>query len=184
MSVTALPRAALALLAAMVGGCRRSAATDGPVTHVENHFAFSVHGPLERVVPFFGGWQERAWAGDGWTPVFLYPVPARDEQGEVFTLKHDLGEATWVNTILDLRAGRFQYVYVIPRVVATLIDIEATRAGAAHTHVEVTYRRTALDPRHNAHVAAMGDHDRMSGPEWEAQLEAVVAAADPATAGQ
>ncbi len=153
-----------------------SVTTKSPVVRVENSFELSVQGPFERVVPLFGAWEERAWAGDEWTPAFLYPQPPRDEQGEVFTLTHDLGEATWVNTILDLASGRFQYVYVLPRVLATVIDIEATRAGAARTHVAVTYRRTALDPRHNAHVATLGEHDRESGPEWQAQLDAAVAA--------
>ncbi len=179
MSITTLARTALALVATTPAAGRRPDGADGAVTHVENAFELTVHAPFARVVPLFGAWEERAWAGDDWTPEFLYPQPARDEQGEVFTLKHDLGEATWVNTILDLRSGRFQYVYVLPRVVATVIDIQATPAGAAETRVAVTYRRTALDPRHNAHVAALGQHDRTSGPEWQAQLDAAVAAPRP-----
>ncbi len=62
-------------------------ATRSPVIRVENSFELSVQGPFARVVPLFGAWEERAWAGEDWTPAFLYPQPARDEQGEVFTLE-------------------------------------------------------------------------------------------------
>jgi hypothetical protein len=49
----------------------------GPVVHVENGFEFIAHGPYKTVAPLFGAFVERAWAGDDWTPEFLYPLPPR-----------------------------------------------------------------------------------------------------------
>jgi hypothetical protein len=34
----------------------------------------------------------------------------------------------------------------------------------------VTYVRTALQPKANEHVIAMGKHDREQGPVWESKI--------------
>jgi hypothetical protein len=38
------------------------------------------------------------------------------------------------------------------------------------THVEVEYDRTALTPDADARVREMASQDRVSGPEWETQI--------------
>src|ERR1041384_4853461 len=101
---------------------RRNSA--GPVIHVENAFEFNVRAPYDKVAPLFGAHGERAWAGENWDPQFLHPQPARDIEGEVFTVAHGHTHATWVNTAFDLQSGHMQYVYVIPEVQAVLINVQ------------------------------------------------------------
>lgn len=142
--------------------------------HVVNTFRFALAAPLARVAPLFGPQGERAWAGPHWNPVFLYPQPARDVRGAVFTVQHGPHTSVWINTVYDLAAGRLQYVSLIDGVLVSLIDVRLAAADPAHTAVEVTYTRTALDPAANPTVQAMGAHDRASGPEWQHALEAAL----------
>jgi|SRR5581483_7292818 len=145
-----------------------------PVVHVENEFKFTVQGPYQTVAPLFGAWGERAWAGDHWNPQFLHPAPARDVQGEVFTVAHGHLRSTWVNTAFDLVAGHIQYVYVIPEAQAVLIDIHLTQNDPANTAVNVVYERTALNANFNDHVNEQGRKDKESGKEWETAINAAL----------
>ena len=140
--------------------------------HLTNSFDFEVAAPLARLAPLFGPEGERAWAGEDWNPVFLYPQPARDVQGAVFTIQHGPHTAVWINALFDLAAGRMQYVYVIPERLATTIDVSLKAIDATHTSVHVTYTRTALNPAANGDVRAHGEADRNSGPEWTRSIEA------------
>jgi len=146
---------------------------NGPVVHVENGFEFTVHGPYKTVAPLFGAFAESAWT-DHWNPQFLYPSPARDTFGEVFTVAHGHLRSTWVNTAFDLDTGHIQYVYVIPDAQAVLIDIHLERPGPFTTSVKVVYQRTALNPGLNAHVSKLGQEDRNMGNEWETAIDAYV----------
>lgn len=139
--------------------------------HVVNTFRFQLAAPLARVAPLFGPEGERCWAGKHWDPHFLYPQPARDTEGAVFTVQHGPHTSVWVNTVFDLDHGRMQYVSVIDGVVVSVIDVRLTALDASHTSVEVTYARTALDPAANDVVTAMGSDDRDSGPHWQQSIE-------------
>jgi hypothetical protein len=141
-------------------------------THASNSFTFTVNAPLRDAAPLFGPEGERAWAGEDWDPQFVFPVPARDTEGAVFTLRHGEHTAVWVNTIFDLSAGRMQYVYVLGDLLVTTIDVRLRAIDAAHTKVDVTYVRTALRPEANEHVAAMGEHDSEQGKVWEHDIDA------------
>src|SRR5882757_9233337 len=119
---------------------------EGPVrvsqqstTHVSNSFAFTVEAPLKDAAPLFGPDGERVWAGDDWNPQFVFPVPARDVEGAVFTVRHGEQTAVWVNTLFDLKSGRMQYVYVLTDLLATTIDVRLHSIDAGHTKVDVTY---------------------------------------------
>lgn len=142
--------------------------------HVTNSFEFDVHAPLSDVAPLFGPEGERCWAGKHWKPEFLYPQPAKDVEGAVFTVAHGPHTAVWVNTIFDVAGGRMQYVAVIPEVMTFTVDVRVNPIGAAATHVKVTYTRTALDASANDTVVAMGDEDRRSEPDWQAAIEAAL----------
>ena len=108
------------------------------------------------------------WSPD-WNPQFLYPLPAADARGMVFTVTHGHQKSVWVNTQLDWKNGRVQYVYVIPDVLATLITLELTAEGDK-TRVDVEYERTALSADADEHVRKMAEKDRAAGPEWEKQV--------------
>jgi hypothetical protein len=146
----------------------------GPIAHVENGFEFTAHGPYKSVAPLFGALAERGWAGGHWNPQFLYPQPARDVEGEVFTVAHSHLQSTWVNTAFDLEAGHIQYVYVIPETQAVRIDIQVKANDASNTAVRVVYERTALHPRFNQHVNELGLKDRDSGKEWQMGIDALL----------
>jgi hypothetical protein len=145
--------------------------------HTVSTFRFELAAPIARVAPLFGPEGERCWAGDHWDPHFLYPQPARDTPGAVFTIQHGPHTSLWVATAFDLTAGRMQYVSIIPGVVLTVVDVHLTAIDTSRTAVEVTYARTALDPTANEHIAAMGAADRDSGPHWQQSIEACLAAA-------
>jgi hypothetical protein len=149
-----------------------AAVTDSPSAHVSNSFAFTVDAPMKEAAPLFGPEGERAWAGDNWNPQFVFPVPARDVEGAVFTVRHGAHTAVWVNTLFDLDAGRMQYAYVLGDLLVTTIDVRLHTIDAAHTKVDVTYVRTALRPEAQDHVTAMGKHDREQGKVWEDAIHA------------
>jgi len=145
--------------------------------HTVNTFRFQLAAPVARVAPLFGPEGERCWAGKHWDPHFVYPQPARDTEGAVFTVQHGPHTSVWVNTVFDLAAGRMQYVSVIDGVVLSVIDVRLATIDASRTSVEVSYARTALDPIHNDDVTAMGAADRDSGPHWQQSIEPCLSAA-------
>jgi hypothetical protein len=138
---------------------------------VSHSFEFDVHAPQKEVGPLFGAEGERCWAGKHWNPLFAYPQPGKDVEGAVFTVAHGAHEVVWVNTIFDLAGGRMQYVAVIPKIQAFMVDVKLSLAGPAVTHVGVTYTRTALDTAENDTVTAMGKTDSESGPDWQRSIE-------------
>ena len=136
-------------------------------------FEFVANAPMDRVFPLFGAEKERVWA-EGWNPRFVWPVNAEDREGMIFQIAHDNRTATWVNTLFDREAGRIQYVYILPETVATVITLRLT-ARHDSTHVSVRYERTSLSTVANAVVRNMGDHDKLAGPEWQAQINRYLA---------
>lgn len=167
----ALPKLAVHLHAALGGG---HGTGRGARVHTEERFTFLARAPMERVAPLFGADKERSWA-PGWNPQFVYPVPAVDQQGMVFTVKHNHLKAAWANTAFDTKNGRFQYVYLIPDAVVTVITIQLT-PQVDRTRVEVVYDRTALSAGADDDVRHMAEQDRVSGPEWEKQINEYLAA--------
>lgn len=168
--------------AVMVGSVTDPAAGDR--LHTIRRFDFVAHGTLAIVAPLFGADRERLWAPD-WNPDFLWPTPVNDQQGMVFTVNvgpnsmvHCLGHgpktAVWVNTCYDPLTGRFQYLYVIPDIVATMITIALTARGDS-TDVAVSYERTALSSVANDLVGRMAEQDGRAGPEWQSQIDAHLA---------
>jgi hypothetical protein len=164
----ALPGVAAHLQAAR----RRASGTpQGPGVvraHTEEKFAVIARAPMPQVVPLFGADKERVWA-PGWDPHFVHPVPASDEEGMVFTAAHSHLRSVWVNTEFDPKAGRIQYVYVIPDAMVTRITLRLMPEGN-QTRVQVAYDRTALSEEGDAHVRHMSERDRGSGPDWEKQV--------------
>jgi hypothetical protein len=124
-----------------------------------------VDAPFDQVAPLFGAHEERNWE-PGWNPQFIYPTPARDQQGMVFTVPKGQFTSAWVNTAFDLAAGHIQYAYLVSETMATLIDIHLTRESGQKTAVTVVYERTALMPEANEHVQRFADEDAAAGKEW------------------
>ncbi len=73
----------------------------------------------------------------------------------------------WVNTIFDIKARHFQYVYFIPEALVTTIDVNFVPIDALNTKVNVVYTRTALNADANEHVRALGESDSKSGEQWQ-----------------
>ena len=136
--------------------------------HTETRFAFTAHAPLEQVAPLFGADKERAWS-PGWDPQFVYPLPAADVGGMVFTVPHNHLNSVWVNTEFDAKNGRVQYVYVIPEALVTVITLRLKGEGN-ETRVEVEYDRTALSANGDAHVQHLAKQDQKAGADWESQI--------------
>jgi hypothetical protein len=148
-----------------------SLAPQEALLHVITSFDLVVHAPFEKTAPLFGPEGERAWAGKHWNPEFIHPQPAADIEGAVFTIQHGPYKAVWVNTLFDREARHFQYVYFLPSLMVTVIDVRFEVVNTNSTGVHVVYTRTALTPEGNQHVAAMSEGDKTAGPEWQKSID-------------
>ncbi len=169
VSFMVLPRLASHVHAAMNtvhSGDSSKSATEA--MHTERTFEFTAKAPMAIAEPLFGADKERLWA-PGWNPAFLWPANANDQQGMVFTVVHGDKTVVWINTAYDPASGFFQYAYVIPDIMVTLITVKLTPQDK-WTHVAVQYERTALNTAAKDIVREMADHDGKSGPEWEKQI--------------
>lgn len=166
-------------MAALVAACALAAGQGSAPAekraHAETSFDLVVRAPYAETARLFGPEGERAWAGKHWDPRFVYPEAARDERGAVFTIQHGPYTAVWVIAQHDLDARHFQYVYVIPDVMACTIDVRFAPVDASTTKVHVTYARTAVTAAGDEHVASMAEGDRSAGPEWQAQIDKYLA---------
>ena len=168
-----MTRILLSIVAAICGIYQVKAGQEKMQTlHVSNSFHFVIGASPARIAPLFGPEGERQWAGKHWNPEFIYPGRAADVQGAVFTIQHGPYTSTWVNTVFDISAGRMQYVYFIPDHLVTVVTVALTQIDESHTRVNVTYDHTALRPEANDDVRMMEEHERESGPEWRAAIEA------------
>jgi len=167
-AVMALPRVGTHLRATLRGPSASHEASGAVRAHTEEQFAFTAHAPMEQVAPLFGADKERVWA-PGWDPQFIHPPQVTDELGMVFIVGHGHLKSVWVNTEFDPKAGRIQYVYMIPDALVTRITLKLTPEGN-QTRVEVAYDRTALSAEADWHVQHMAEQDRSSGAHWEKQV--------------
>jgi hypothetical protein len=143
--------------------------------HSQTQFELLVHASYAETAPLFGPQGERAWAGKHWNPEFIYPAVEKDIEGAVFTIQHGELKATWVNTLFDLDGRHFQYVYFLPDLMVTVIDVRFKPLTADSTAVSVVYTRTAITPEGNPHVDAMSEGDRMAGADWQKAIDAYLA---------
>jgi hypothetical protein len=146
-----------------------------PLTHVSTSFDLAVHASYAKTAPLFGPQGERPWAGKHWNPEFIHPQPAADIEGAVFTIQHGPYKAVWVNTLFDLEARHFQYVYFLPDLMVTVIDVRFKTIAPDLTGVHVVYTRTALTPQGNEHVSAMSEGDKTAGSDWQKGLDEYLA---------
>lgn len=169
---------ATSIAAAAVLGA--SALAQSPVAstqplRTQTSFDLTVRLSYAQAAPLFGPEGERAWAGKHWNPQFLYPQPAHDEQGAVFTIQHGPVTATWVNTLFDLEARHFIYAYFMPGIMVTTIDVRFATATPTTTKVHVVYTRTALTPEGNEHVTALTGNDEAAAHQWQQAIDTYVA---------
>jgi hypothetical protein len=153
----------------------QSPASAPQLLRTQTAFDIVVHLPYAEAAPLFGPQGERPWAGKHWDPQFLYPQPAHDEQGAVFTVRHGSVTAVWVNTLFDLEAHHFQYAYFIPDIMVTTIDVRFTPTGSASTGVHVVYMRTALTSEGNDHVTTFTATDKTAAQDWQKAIDAYLA---------
>jgi hypothetical protein len=168
VALMAIPKMAAHLHGASLWMHNVAGSGGGAHAHTEEKFEFTAKGPMNAVAPLFGADKERVWAPD-WNPQFVHPSPGADQQGMVFTVAHGHLNAAWVNTEFDIRNGRFQYVYLIPNTLVTVISIQLLPIGE-QTRVNVEYDRTALSTEADEQVLHMAKGDRSSGPDWEKQI--------------
>jgi hypothetical protein len=166
-----------AVLAASALG--QSPASSPHLLRTQTAFDLVVHLPYAEAAPLFGPQGERPWAGKHWNPQFLYPQPARDEQGAVFTIHHGSVTAVWVNTLFDIEAHHFQYAYFIPVIMVTIIDVRFTPTDPTTTQVHVVYTRTALTPEGNDHVTAFTATDKTAAHDWQQSIDTYLATRKP-----
>jgi hypothetical protein len=142
-----------------------------PCIQLRASFGFIVHAPYAVTSSLFGPIGERTWADEDWDPKFIYPQPANDQEGAVFTVSHGTHSTVWVNTLFDLEARHFQYVYFLPELMAATVDVRFKTIDAGTTQVNVVYTRTALTPEANEHVAKMSEGDKKKDKEWQQAID-------------
>src|SRR6185437_12141450 len=93
--------AASCLAASVISSSPLAQSSAAPTQLLRTQSAFDIIVPLPyaEAAPLFGPEGESAWAGEHWIPLFVYPLPAHDEQGAVFTLQHGPVTAIWINTL-------------------------------------------------------------------------------------
>lgn len=163
--------ATVLVLGTLLSAQTKPANEENSLAHVRNSFVVVVNASYRETAVLFGPSGERVWAGKEWNPQFLYPLPERDVEGAVFTVQHGSHKSVWVNSIRDIEARHFQYVYFIPDALITTIDVRFSPVNEGTTSVEVVYTRTALTPEANSHVLALGESDRSSGQEWQQSID-------------
>jgi hypothetical protein len=151
-----------------------------PCLHMQTSFDLLVRLPLAETAPLFGPNGERAWAGKHWNPEFVHPQAestqaASDVEGAVFMIRHKTYAATWVTTLFDVNARHFQYVYFVPDLMVTVIDVRFKPVSHDTTGVNVVYTRTAITTQGSEHVAAMSEGDKTAGKEWQAAIDEYLA---------
>lgn len=139
--------------------------------HTEISFNLIVRASYAETAPLFGPEGERGWAGKHWDPRFIHPQPACDREGAVFTIEHGSLQATWVITAFDVEGRHFQYVYFLPDLLVTTIDVRFKALDGGSTQVLVSYARTALSAEGNAQVATLTKGDRNAGQEWQRAID-------------
>jgi hypothetical protein len=92
---------------------------------------------------------------------------SRTGGGAVFTIKHGPHQSVWVNTLFDVEARHYQYVYFVNDLMVTVIDLKFSVLDSRNTQVNVVYERTALNPEANDHVQQLGTSDRNNGAGWQ-----------------
>jgi hypothetical protein len=169
MNMRLILRLGLGLLAGILSVARPSSAqSSAALAHTDRTFEFIAFAPMSRVAPLFGAARERDWSPE-WNPIFVWPDSPGDRVGMVFTVAHGHRASVWVNTQYDLEHGRFQYVYVIPDVMATLLTL-TLQPHEAHTIVRVRYERSALSADASSIVESMAQQDDRAAPDWERQV--------------
>jgi hypothetical protein len=153
------------------GTAQQPAPKPEPLRHVETRFNLMVHASYLDTAPLFGASGERAWAGANWNPDFIFPLPEKDVEGAVFTVSHGARKAVWVNTLFDMEAKHFQYVYFLPDIMVTVIDVRFKSPDARTTAVTVVYQRTAITSEGNEHVEVMSEGDRNAGKDWQQAID-------------
>jgi hypothetical protein len=157
-------------------GCAQvTPAAPEPLLHISTSFNLVVRLPYGQATVLFGPEGERAWAGKHWDPKFIYPQPPNDAEGAVFTVKHGQHNAVWVTSLADVDARHFQYVYFIPELMVTVIDVRFKPVDAGATAVNVVYTRTAIAPEGNEHVQAMSEVDKTAGKDWQQSIDEYLA---------
>ena len=159
-------------IAALVLHLRGGSAGGASLQHARSDFEFVAHGPYDAVFPLFGANGERAWAGESWSPRFVYGGTQRDVAGSVFTTPHGhLTTATWITTAFDPSAGHVQYAIFLRDEMVTLIDIHVSRRTQSETLVKVAYEHTALRADANEHVQHLSESERNAGKHWQAAID-------------
>ena len=167
--------AAAAIAVTAIGSSALAQTPSPQLLHTQTAFDLVVPLPYAEAAPLFGPEGERPWAGSHWDPQFIYPQPAHDEQGAVFTVHHGPVTAVWVNTLFDLDARHFIYAYFIPGIMVTTIDVRFTPSTSTTTQVHVLYTRTALTPEGNDHVATFTATDKTAAHNWQHSIDTYLA---------
>jgi len=139
-------------------------------------FTISLNGPLADVTPLFGPVREAEWAPE-WSPHFIHPAHAAQEEGVVFTTTSGHSkDRLWLLTAYDVREGRVEYVVVTPALTASEIKIRVVPDGEEHCKATISYRRSALTPEGNEEVAKLdADWAKEQRIHWEKAINGTLA---------
>jgi hypothetical protein len=138
--------------AAMAQNAVPAAAEDG---HFINTTTFVLKAPLQKAAPLFGPAGMQCWLGPMHAEM-IHAQPVKDEAGAVFTMHEGPQKSVWVNTLLDVKAGKMQYASFTPEAMVMVVDVRMTAEGRDSTRVELTHTVTALSAEVREAMKSMG----------------------------
>jgi len=142
-------------------------------TRAERSFTILLNAPASVAMAAFGPLEERRWAPD-WNPRFLFPTPAREEQGAVFVVERERKQ-TWLLQTWNPHDGIARYVAFDPDVKLTEIVIQVEPIDARSSRAVVAYTRTSLGQAGDREVAAFADSFAGEASHWQSAINAYLA---------
>jgi len=148
------------------------AADDG---HLSTTTSFVVKAPIQRAAPLFGPAGMQCWLGGHMQAEFIHSQSPQNVAGAVFTMQQGPQKSTWVNTMLNVKAGKMQYASFTPGSMVLVVDVRMTAAGKDSTRVELTHTVTPLSAEAREAMKSMGAHSQEHIAAAEKAIEGCLA---------
>ena len=161
----------------LVGGTQTFGAVDAAALHqATESFTIVLKGSVTEVTPLFGPVREAEWA-PSWKPRFIHSPEGGQHEGTVFrTIGSNGGERLWLLAAYDEKAGRVEYVFVVPGYTINEVKIRVLPDSERQCRATITYRHSALGPAGNEEVAKLDSHwAEEQRVHWEKAINSVLA---------
>ena len=128
-----------------------------PAQRLTRSYRQTIEASPDVIFPLLCPVREVEWL-DGWAFEMIYSASGLAEEGAVFrTSSAGESDTVWVITRHDRAAGVVQFTRFTPGSRTCVLTISVEAAGAARSHVDVSYAYTSIADAGNAFLAAWTD---------------------------